>query len=133
MMDTSYDAIFHECCGPQNYSNPNPKLHTDFYAFRPNVVNRDLVLKAPRENAEYHMTSALRNIYDSGRFEFVKGAANGRRCLCRIIGVSSPVVHAHDLWRSCPNYYDTHKRELLIDCEMNSLTNGFRRQLTGIN
>jgi hypothetical protein len=105
MMNPSFDGIFHECCNIQNYSYTNPKLHSDFYAFRPNAVNRDLVLKSNNPNAEYHVTHALRNIYDSGRFAFVEGASNARACICRIQGVGSPVIHNHDLWRKCPNYY----------------------------
>jgi hypothetical protein len=109
MMNTSFDGIFHDCYNQNYYSNPKPKLHSDFYAFRPSAVDREMVLKSERKNAEFHLTAAFRNIYDSGRFAFVEGARNSRRGNCRIEGTNSPVIHDHDLWTACPYYYNSTK------------------------
>jgi hypothetical protein len=109
MLNTSIDGIFHDCFNSKNYSKPNPKLHTDFYAFRPSAVDRDMVLKSKSKNAEFHITGVFRNIYNAGRFAFVEGASNSRPGRCRIEGEKSPVVHSHDLWKACPYYYNSTK------------------------
>jgi hypothetical protein len=117
MLNTSNDGIFHECFNSNNYSKSNPKLHSDFYAFRPKALNRQLLSQQQQPqsstnnytNAEYHITHLFRNIYNSKRFQFVHGAMNSRPGTCRIEGIHSPVVHTHDLWQYCPYYYNVTK------------------------
>jgi hypothetical protein len=107
MMNTSYDGIFHECSNSKDYSNPNPLLQSDFYAFRPSALDRDVVLQSMNNgNAEVQISGIFRNIYNSGRFAFVEGASNPLPGICRIEGVNSPVVHVHLLHTSCPYYYN---------------------------
>jgi hypothetical protein len=106
MLNTSNDGIFHECFNSKDCTKSNPKLHADFYAFRPIAVQRNLLLRAPRKNAEFHISNAFRNMYDSRRFVYVEGAINSHPGRCRIEGEQSPVVHSHDLWKSCPYYYN---------------------------
>jgi hypothetical protein len=107
MMNPSFDAIFHDCYNSKDYSNPTPLLQSDFYAFRPSAVNRDMFLNAlDKSSAERHLTAAFRSIYDSRRFAFVEGAINSVPSECRIEGVDSPVVHIHELSMSCPYYYN---------------------------
>jgi hypothetical protein len=103
MLDRNFDAIFHDCI---NTGTANVKLHTDFYAFRPTAIDRELVLRSNNTNAEYHMTAALWNIYESSRFAYLEGATLPKQGVCRIVGVNSSVVHAHDTWKACPYYYN---------------------------
>jgi hypothetical protein len=103
MLDPTMNGIFHNCVNRNN----TIKLHTDFYAFRPSAIDRQLVLRSLNtENAEYHMTAALRNIYDSQQFAYIEGAENPKMGICRMVGVNSPVIHSHETWKECPNYYN---------------------------
>jgi hypothetical protein len=162
MMNDSIDAIFHDCYNRQLYpsipinqddddDNNNdhrlsllpsslsltsiPKFHTDFTAFRPRAIHRDLVLSAattvvtfnnrndskstttagttststtilPKLNAEMHYTRAVWNIYQSQRFVYVLGGYNSVPGNCRIEGIHSPIVHVHELVNYCPYYYN---------------------------
>ena len=108
ILNQSNDMIVHECWTENKYTN-RPMLHTDFFAFRPNAVDRERLLQADRRHAESHFTKGFRHIYDAGRFAYVEGASHPIRGKCRIEGVDSPVVHVHELSRSCPSYYNISK------------------------
>ena len=132
MMDESIDAIFHDCYnrllypslpynGQPRQPQPNlPKFHTDFTAFRPRAIHRELLLSVPIEtyndvknrstsNAEMHLTKSLWNIYQSERFAYVKGGNNSKPGVCRLEGVDSPILHVHELAHFCPYYYNATK------------------------
>jgi hypothetical protein len=112
MLDPNINGIFNDCKYKRKYAaRPGTKLHTDFYAFRPAAVDRELVLRSNNINAEYHLTAALWNIYKSNQFAYLEGAALPRESLCRIVGVNSPVVHAHGTWKACPYYYNATNEE----------------------
>jgi hypothetical protein len=107
MIDPTMNGIFHDCVNPPTYgSRPKPVLHTDFYAFRRSAINLNMVRHAKHESAEWHMTQAFRNIYDSKQFAYLIGAANPVHGYCRIVGLKCPVIHLHELSDACPNYYD---------------------------
>ena len=152
MMNASIDAIVHDCYNRRLYPSsanddpparplilPNPlpsnipstpKFHTDFTAFRPRAIRRDLVLSIPvatRPNpnpntknntttnqtivwtAEMHLTKALWNIYASERFVYLQGGQNSVPGRCRLEGIDSPILHVHELVQSCPYYYNATK------------------------
>jgi hypothetical protein len=109
MLDPNMNAIFHDCA---DNGTANVKLHTDFYAFRPIAIDRELVLRSNNTNAEYHMTEALWNIYQSKQFAYLEGAAHPRKGMCRIVGVNSPVIHAHGASKACPYYYNATNTEV---------------------
>ena len=129
MMNRSIDAIFHDCHNrilypsqdhPSTLPKPIPKFHTDFTAFRPSAIQRDLVLSTPVatykvhqnrsiSNAEQHLTKALWNIYQSERFVYVQGGENSVPGRCRIEGIHSPILHVHELVEYCPYYYNATK------------------------
>jgi hypothetical protein len=119
MLDPNINGIFNDCKYTRKYAaHPRTKLHTDFYAFRPVAVDRELVLRSNNTNAEYHMTAALWNIYQSNQFAYLEGAELPRKGVCRIVGVNSPVVHAHSTWRACPYYYNvTNGEEYSVENE----------------
>jgi hypothetical protein len=87
-------------------------IHTDFMAFRPRAVvmdTRDSARQYAKEirNTEIHATKVMAPIISSGRHvQLFKGVCN--RYLMRIVGRESPVVHAHNLLDSCPDYFDAH-------------------------
>jgi hypothetical protein len=105
MLDPTINAIFLDCVNSKTY-NPNAKLHTDFYAFRPTAIDRELILRSNNTNAEYHMTAALGNIYKSNQFVYLEGGTQPRLGICKTVGVNSSVVHTHDTWKRCPYYYN---------------------------
>ena len=105
MLNTSIDMIVHECFSSNKYSS-NTMFHSDFFAFRPNAVDRERLLQAPRNHAEQHISSAFRHLYDQGRFAYVEGGKNVMEGACRIAGVNSPVLHVHELANFCPYYYN---------------------------
>jgi hypothetical protein len=150
MMNDSIDAIFHDCYNrklyPSNHDDKNdvvenenddngdhptlsssiPQFHTDFTAFRPRAINRDLVCSALTRNvtfnstgsneitsiafpitvAEHHYTGAVWNIYQSQRFVYLEGGNTTIPGHCRLEGVHSPVLHVHELVNDCPYYYN---------------------------
>jgi hypothetical protein len=126
MMDESIDAILHDCYNrilypPIQRKIPPPqrlpKFHTDFTAFRPNAIDRELVLSTPlatfdavknrtTTNAEMHLTMSLWNIYQSKRFVYVNGGKNSIPGHCRLEGVDSPILHVHEIAQFCPYYYN---------------------------
>ena len=108
MLNTSVDMIVHECSSVNRYT-VNTHLHTDFFAFRPSAVDRDLLLQADRNHAETHFTAAFRHLYDAGRFIYVEGARNPMEGICRIEGNHSPIVHNHEMAAFCPYYYNATK------------------------
>jgi hypothetical protein len=104
MLDPTINGIFHDCVSHETYSS-NPLLHSDFYAFRPSAIDREQILNAPLTVAENQVTASFRNIYESRQFSYVVGA-NPSNGICRIVGVNSPVVHAHSMSKVCPDYYN---------------------------
>ena len=109
MLNTSIDMIVHECFPEQINGKDNITLHTDFFAIRPRIVDREVLLAARRDNAEYHFSASFRKTYDEGRFAYVEGAFNVEYKQCRIGGVHSPVLHIHALSNHCPYYYNVTK------------------------
>jgi hypothetical protein len=123
MMNTSIDAIFHDCFNrklyPFNNDRQIPKFHSDFVAFRPLAVRRDLILSVPLVklnhlnrnvmNAEMHLTESFWNIYQSKRFAYLEGGENSKPGRCRLEGMHSPVLHVHQLAKFCPFYYNVTK------------------------
>jgi hypothetical protein len=105
MLNSSINGIFHDCLNPPSYVL-NPALHTDFYAFRPSAVDREMLLRSNDIIAEDHLAASFRNIYDSKQFAYIPGAANTMYGHCRFVGVNSPVIHDHEVAASCPHYYD---------------------------
>ena len=108
MLNTTVDMIVHECVSSNKYTE-NAFLHTDFFAFRPQAVDRDRLLQADRGHAESHFTTAFRHLYDARRFAYVEGGKNAIEGSCRIEGVDSPVLHVHELADHCPYYYNITK------------------------
>jgi hypothetical protein len=138
MMMDSIDGIFHDCFNRIHYPadiqrgqpplKPALKFHSDFYAFRPVAVRRDLVLSprktastfnpvtnrsviAVKPNAERHLTESLWNIFESSRFLYLEGGHNFVPGRCRLEGIHSPVIHAHELAHHCPYYYNVTSKE----------------------
>lgn len=88
------------------------KLHTDFIAFRPNLMVFDDFLNETvnhRDNAEMHMTRALARFSEQGRVEFIPGFV--QKPACRVMGPKAPIIHHHDLATFCPDYYDKTNNE----------------------
>ena len=112
MLNPHIDGIFHECWNSKNTSKVDPVLHSDFYALRPVAMEYARILNTSHPYAEEHLTLAVRNIYDSGRIAYVEGAYTHIGGHCRIEGAHSPVVHAHDVWSSCPYYYNVTKENI---------------------
>ena len=106
MLNTTIDVILHDCA-----TTDHPHFHTDFYAFRPNAVDRERLLQAERLNAETHITNIFIHLYRQNRFAHVPGAKNMVEGYCRIAGVHSPVVHVHGLSDVCPYYYNATETE----------------------
>ena len=109
MLNSSVDMIVHECSPDQIYGKDRITLHTDFYAIRPRIVDRDVLLAAPRDDAETHFSAVVRKTYDEGRFAYVDGAKNYQYHQCRIGGRESPVLHVHEMSQFCPFYYNATK------------------------
>jgi hypothetical protein len=105
MLNTSVDIIVHECVSTNKYTT-QPFLHTDFFAFRPKAIDRDILLQADRSHAETHFTDVVRHLYNAGRYAYVEGGKNELEGHCRIAGVNSPVLHVHELSQFCPDYYN---------------------------
>ena len=105
MLNTSIDVIVHECVSDNKYGD-DPTFHSDFFAFRPNAVDRDLLLETNRFGAEYHTTTTFSHLYDQKRFAYVEGGKNIHDGTCRIAGLHSPVLHVHELVDFCPYYYN---------------------------
>ena len=81
-------------------------MRTDFYAFRPSAMDREILLQTERLGAETHITNVFRPLYNQGRFAYVEGAENIVWGECRIAGLHSPVLHIHELSNFCPYYYN---------------------------
>jgi hypothetical protein len=105
MLDPTMNGIFRDCINPPNFGL-EAYFHTDFYAFRPSAVDRELLLRVPRDNAEGHLSLGLRNIFDSKQFAYITDAANSKRGFCRIVGVNATAIHSHNMWQVCPYYYN---------------------------
>jgi hypothetical protein len=101
MLNQSVDMIVHYCYSKRKYTK-SVKFHNDFFAFRPNAVDRLRILQADRSRAEKHFSIAFRHLYDEGRFAYVEGGKNAKDGTCRIEGVHSPVLHVHELSDFCP-------------------------------
>ncbi|CAE7567021.1 unnamed protein product [Symbiodinium natans] len=100
MADTSIDGIFQHC-------DPLPRLrrvHTDFFAIRPQALDPAAVESCNQSLAEEQFSCSIRSILRSKRFRWVQDA-DASNSTCRIRGASSSVVHSHQLWRFCPNYF----------------------------
>mmetsp|Transcript_21174 Transcript_21174/g.20339 ORF Transcript_21174/g.20339 Transcript_21174/m.20339 type:complete len:207 (+) Transcript_21174:2-622(+) len=103
----SIDGIFVECCQPS-------KLHTDFFAFRPNfdsvrrttnatTANRNLPFsELVNGNHELTATAYFQPILDSGRYALLPDAATSYRW-CRVRGERSSVIHDHTSCRLPPS------------------------------
>ncbi|CAE7336309.1 unnamed protein product [Symbiodinium sp. CCMP2592] len=100
MNNMSVDGIFHNCDKRRGVRF----LHTDFFAVRPQAVNATAVESCNQSNAEEHFSCSVRSIILSKRFQWVEDAEDSNHT-CRIRGVKSPVVHSHQLWRYCPDYF----------------------------
>ena len=108
MHNTTVDMIVHECVSSNRYT-PYLFLHTEFFAFRPSVIDKEVLLQTDRGHAESHFTTSFRHIYNAGRFAYVFGGKNAIEGSCRIEGVHSPVLHVHELSNYCPYYYNITK------------------------
>jgi hypothetical protein len=111
MLNTSVDMIVHDC-DSRNKHTKNTFFHTDFFAIRPNAIDRERFLSlggGGRSHAEGHFTHSVRPIFDAGRFAYVEGGKNAMDGYCRIEGVHSPVLHVHELSNYCPLYYNITK------------------------
>ena len=105
MLNPNIDLIVMDC-----WAHGSPvHFQTDFFAFRPSAVDRELLLQTDRGHAETHFTAAFRHMYDAGRSTFIPGAKNEIEAHCRIAGVHSPVLHVHELANYCPYYYNVTK------------------------
>ena len=100
------DGIFVKC------DSTNPKVHTDFFAFRPNFddprlkqepegrINNTTSPYIPfaeliNGNHEKTATTYFQPILDSGRYKLVPDVARSG-CLCRVRGRHSSIYHDHD-------------------------------------
>jgi hypothetical protein len=108
LQNPDIDGIFVWCSPPPE----DVKIHTDFMAFRPRAVVHDPE-KSPRqyareiERTEPHAETIMSSIIKSGRHARLPGGECYRR-LRRVVGKESPVVHAHNLVKFCPDYFDAH-------------------------
>ncbi|OLQ05908.1 hypothetical protein AK812_SmicGene10863 [Symbiodinium microadriaticum] len=104
MGDASVDGIFGQCMGRQ--------LHTDFFAVRPQAMDHTIVDGCPPTSAEKHFQCAAKSILESNRYAWIK---NYKNAVCHIVGVNSPVVHSHALWKCCPDYFAAHESSLCLE------------------
>jgi hypothetical protein len=104
MLNPNIDAILIDYTARPFHQH---KFQTDFYAFRPTKVNRQaLFAQFPKQNtAEKHLGAAFEHIRASGRWAAIPGTKiNG--IAARVLGRTSPVVHAHGAVAHCPNYFN---------------------------
>lgn len=86
-----------------------PKLvHTDFVAFRPHAVNKTELLnrRATSGTAEMHMYRGVEHLIQQGRVARLPHAQRIPETDARVVGKQSPVIHHHDLYKYCPNYFN---------------------------
>ena len=101
MHNSSIDGIFQNC--------GNCRVHSDFLAIRPEVVNHTLVDESLDINAEQHLTFSLVHLLKvTKRWVWIEGGEPVKPQGCRITGNHSPAVHNHTLSRYCPDYFKMH-------------------------
>ena len=84
-------------CRDQNLTEPIPKIHTDFFAIRPEHLPMPERLRAYKsmKNAEYHATFLFENIWANGH-AVVLPDNDPSWSFCRVRGNRSSVVHDHE-------------------------------------
>lgn len=87
-------------------------LHTDFFAFRPRVMDHDsLVVKYHKQqrrndfHAETHIYTGFAKLLQQQRVAFLPNVTLDGGA-ARVGGLHCPVVHDQDVVSSCPNYLD---------------------------
>lgn len=104
------DGIFADCWDvpcPEQKRCEGRKIHTDFFAFRPNSLPITSFARAWDDEAEMSATKSFSSIIAKGRDRWVPGAGP-HNPECRIRGESSPVIHTHDfntVYPACLSWY----------------------------
>jgi hypothetical protein len=104
MLMPDVDAILIDYSTPQQ---PLRRLNTDFYAFRPAAMDRAALIREfdRQSTAEMHLGAALQSILQSHRFRWVPDTTR-YKAAARVLGRQSPVIHAHAVVNSCPDYWN---------------------------
>ena len=99
MLNTSVDALL--------VRKGEDLYHTDFYAFRPNAVDPVAIYQSfdKADTAEAHLYASFKHIEGRGRTAWIPGS-HPRGKMAKTVGLTSPVIHHHDMVRDCPNYWD---------------------------
>ena len=100
------DCLDQEC--PTGNKCTDRKIHTDFFAVRPNDISPSAVRETKQDNAERMITEAFSSIVKDGADSWVPGAGP-HRANCRVSGKSSPVIHTHDygtIHPACLSWYE---------------------------
>jgi len=106
MRDPSVSGIFDDCLDvpcPAGNGCVGRLIHTDFFAIRPCSISADALMQGARTNAtsaELMATEAFSSIIKCGADAWLPGTGphHGE---CRVVGVSSPVIHDHSLSDKC--------------------------------
>ena len=102
MGDSDVDAIFVDCkdqCSVGNCSHPEVLIHTDFFAIRPQVLQKDSFNPTTFDrigNAERVATHEFQKVLFSGRHRWIPGVGP-MKDNCRVRGDNSPIIHSHNL------------------------------------
>jgi len=113
MDDAKIQGVFADCfnrdCPTGNHCS-SAKIHTDFFAIRPEAVSLQDVMEANKAkiHAELMATQAFSGIVNAGTDSWVPDAGphNGN---CRIRGEASPVIHTNvirNVYPACLSWYD---------------------------
>jgi hypothetical protein len=109
MKDDSVDGIFVTV----GKGRIGTKVHSDFYAFRPQAAQGERFLQryeAMKEwktlNAEKHLSIGFQGLIQSERVRFLPNVELRNKFLFRVEGKDSDVLHTHELVDSCPNYFE---------------------------